>query len=97
MVNDSLSTWNIGKYTPCVTTGLNLQSSKTNVVLYPNPAQNILYTNATSSFKIYDVLGNLCLQGNKSDVINLESLKSGVYFVELSYLDSIKKIRFMKE
>ncbi len=97
VVNDSLSTWNIGKYTPCVTTGLNQHSSKTNVVLYPNPAQNILYTNTNSSFKIYDVLGNLCLQGNKSDVINLKSLKGGVYFIELSSLDFTKQIRFVKE
>lgn len=97
VVNDSLSTWNIGKYTPCVTTGLNQQSSKTNIVLYPNPSQNILYTNTNSSFKIYDVLGNLCLQGNKSEVINLECLKSGVYFIELYSSDSTKKIRFVKE
>lgn len=97
VVNDSLSTWNIGKYTPCITTGLNQQSSKTNVVLYPNPSQNIVYTNANSDFKIYDVLGNLCLHGNKSDVINLESLKSGVYFIEIYSSDSTKKIRFVKE
>lgn len=97
VVNDSLSTWNIGKYSPCVTTGLNQQSSKTNIVLYPNPSQNTLYTNTNSSFKIYDVLGNLCLQGNKSDVINLEFLKSGVYFIELSSLDFTKQIMLVKE
>lgn len=97
VVNDSLSTWNIGKYTPCVTTGLIQQPSKTNIVLYPNPSQNILYTNTNSSFKIYDVLGNLYLQGNKSEVINLESLKSGVYFIELYVSDSTKKMRFVKE
>ena len=97
VVNDSLSTWNIGKYTPCITTGLNQQSSKTNVVLYPNPANNTLHTNTNSSFKIYDLLGNLCLQGNKSDIISIESLKSGVFFIELYSSDSTKKIRFVKE
>lgn len=97
VVNDSLSTWNIGKYTPCVTTSLNQQSSRTNFVLYPNPANNTLYTNTVLPFKIYDVLGNLCLQGNKSDIISIESLNSGVYFIELYSSDSIKKIRFVKE
>jgi hypothetical protein len=97
VVNDSLLTWNIGKYNPCGTTGVNQLSSQQNVVLYPNPGQNELYTNTNYSFKIYDVLGNLCLSGNKSEVINIESLKSGVYFVELLSLDFTKKIRFVKE
>ena len=97
VVNDSLMTWNIGKYNPCGTTGLNQLSSQHNIVLYPNPAQNVLQTNTNTSYKIYDVLGNLCLSGNKSNTINIESLKSGVYFIELAYLNSTKKIRFVKE
>jgi len=97
LVNDSLLTWNIGKYNPCGTTGLNQLSSQHNIVLYPNPAQNVLQTNTDASYKIYDVLGDLCSSGEKSDVINIESLKSGVYFIELSTLDSVKKIRFVKD
>lgn len=97
VVNDSLLTWNIGKYNPCSITSLNQVSSNNNITLYPNPAQNILHTNTNSSYKIYDVLGNLCLLGDKSNAINIESLKSGVYFIELSSLDSTKKIRFVKE
>ncbi len=96
VVNDSLLTWNIGKYPTCITTGLNHQSSDKAVVLYPNPANDILYTNLNSSYKIYDVLGNLCLLGDKSNVINIETLKSGVYFIELSSFDSAKRIKFMK-
>lgn len=97
VVNDSLLTWNIGKYNTCGTTGLNQLSSQHNIVLYPNPAQNVLQTNTNASYKIYDVLGNLCLSGNKSNTINIESLKSGVYFIELYSFDSTKKIRFVKE
>lgn len=97
VVNDSLSTWNIGKYNPCGTTGVHQIPSQQNVVLYPNPAQNVLYTNTNSSYKIYDVLGNLCLTEDKSNTINIESLRSGVYFIELYSLDSTKKIRFVKE
>lgn len=97
VVNDSLLTWNIGKYNPCSITSLNPVSLNNNIALYPNPAQNVLHTNTNYSFKIYDVLGNLCLSGDKSNVINIESLKSGVYFIELSSLDFTKKIRFVKE
>jgi hypothetical protein len=97
VVNDSLATWNIGKYPTCITTGLNDLSMDEHLILYPNPANGILHTTINSSYKIYDVLGNLCLSGNKSDVINIESLKKGVYFIELSVLDSTKKIRFVNE
>jgi hypothetical protein len=97
VVNDSLLVWNIGKYNPCNTTGIKTISSDKIITLYPNPAQNALHTNINASFKIYDVLGNLCLIGDKSNTITIESLNSGVYFIELSSLDSNKKIRFMKE
>ena len=97
VVNDSLLVWNIGKYNPCITTGIKTISSDKIITLYPNPAQNVLHTNINASFKIYDVLGNLCLLGDKSNTITIESLNSGVYFIELSSLDSIKKIRFVKE
>ena len=97
VVSDSLLVWNIGKYMPCLTTGLPEISNQLNVIIYPNPAQNKLYTNTNFSYKIYDVLGNLCLSGEKSDVINIESLSGGVYLVELYSSDSSKKIRFMKE
>ena len=94
VVNDSLLVWNIGKYNPCNTTGLNNSVSIKKFTLYPNPAQNILYTNTNSLYKIYDVLGNLCLSGNKSNTINIESLSSGIYFIEL---DDSNKIKFVKE
>lgn len=81
---------------PLITTVTGYEQEE-KILLYPNPAQNILYTNANSGFKIYDVLGNLCLQGNNSEVITLESLKGGVYFIELYVSDTSKKLRFIKE
>lgn len=96
VVNDSLMTWNIGKYTPCLTTGISQHSLEKSVLLFPNPAQNILYTNSESSYKIYDVLGNLCLSGDKSSTITIESLKNGIYFIELKQNNSSQKIKFVK-
>ena len=88
----------IAKYGVSIPTEINeLQHEKEEIVLYPNPTNNTLHTNTALPFKIYDVLGNLCLQGNKSDIISIESLNSGVYFIELYSSDSIKKIRFVKE
>jgi hypothetical protein len=97
VVNDSLLVWNIAKYPPCFTTDLTEISYQPNVIIYPNPTQKTLHTNTNLPFKIYDILGILCLSGNKSDIINVESLKSGVYFIETYSLESTKKIRFVKE
>ena len=77
--------------------GLHSIDAQEPFAVYPNPANRVLHTNIKSSYKIHDVLGNLCLSGDKSNTINIESLKSGVYFVELSSFDSTKKIRFVKE
>ena len=97
LVNDSLLTWNIGKYNPCGTTGLNYFSSNKEITVYTNPSQNELHTNVNVTYKIYDILENLCLSGYKSNVINIESLRSGVYFIKLSSCNSTEKIKFMKE
>jgi hypothetical protein len=97
VVNDSLSTWNIGKYFPCVTTGVKESVASKNIVLYPNPAYNVIHTNVNTNYKIYDVLGNVCLYGTNSASINIESLKSGVYFIELRSINFNKKIRIVKE
>lgn len=77
--------------------GLKSIDNQKSFTVFPNPAQNVLYTNTQASYKIYDVLGSLCLEGDKSNTIHIESLKSGVYFIELYSFDSTKKIRFVKE
>ncbi len=97
VVNDSLLVWNIGKYPACITTGVNHTFSDKDFMLYPNPSPDLLYTNTNSSYKIYDLLGNLCLSGKNSNAINIEPLKGGVYFIEISSMNSTKKIKFVKE
>ncbi|MES2760983.1 MAG: T9SS type A sorting domain-containing protein [Bacteroidota bacterium] len=67
------------------------------LAVYPNPANDVLYTSSKMNYKIYDVLGKLCLSGKNSSSVNIESLKSGVYFIEFPSLNSTKKLKFMKE
>jgi hypothetical protein len=65
--------------------------------VFPNPVNHILFTNSNGHFKIFDILGNVCLQGNKSDEIIIESLSCGVYFIELTSATSTARIKFIKE
>ena len=98
VVNDSLLVWNIGKYPSCVTTGIiESQTELFNPFVFPNPTKDILHINSETNYKIYDVLGNLCLSDTKRNSINVEYLNSGIYFIEISSSNSTKKLKFVKE
>ncbi len=98
VVNDSLTVWNIGKYPSCTTTGITeLNKDLSNFSVFPNPANDAIYISADANYKIYDVLGNLCLSGKNSSSIHIATLTKGFYLIELSSLNSIKKIKFVKE
>jgi len=97
VVNDSLLVWNIGKYIPCNTTGLQEVNTHKEIELYPNPAQSLLQTNTKLPYKIYDMLGHLCMEGANAETIFIETLKSGQYILELVDSAINKKLRFVKE
>lgn len=57
-----------------------------NLVLYPNPASNVLFIKGTSnqelSYEIYDVTGKLVLRGTTNqNAIEVSNLNSGLYFM----------------
>lgn len=71
--------------------------------IYPNPANEKLFVNSTahiSTLRVYDIMGNEVLTtkdcGNNTE-INLSSLPSGVYFIQLTTSRSIETLRFIKE
>jgi len=97
VVNDSLLVWNIGKYNPCPTAGIIHEGLRAPVTIYPNPAQTVLYTNAHLPYKIYDVLGKICVSGDRSEVIPIETLQSGIYYLELMEANTTQRFQFVKE
>ena len=97
VVNDSLLVWNIGKYNPCPTAGIIHEGLHAPVTIYPNPAQTVLYTNAHLPYKIYDVLGKICVSGDRSEVIPIETLQSGIYYLELMEANTTQRFQFVKE
>lgn len=79
------------------------ESSKgVDFVMYPNPVKgNILHVisnEGMKDYKIYNVMGQLVLQGQiKNDQINISSLNTGIFVVELNtYKEKITK-KFIKE
>jgi len=67
----------------------------TRIIIYPNPAQdilNIVSQDQIEIIKIYSILGNL-VQESTSTTINISQLQSGVYVIQLSLTEQtiIKK------
>lgn len=83
------------------------ENALNDILIYPNPASDVLYLNhqidEPVSYRIIDLDGKLIQKGNlnsnKNDVISLEKLQAGVYFIEFeNKLDkSIRIEKFLKQ
>ena len=79
-------------------------SKITDVYLYPNPTQDVLNFRSTSgdfgsilSYKIYNLTGKIILNGTlKNQKIDVHTLNSGVYFVNITFGNSDQTIKFIK-
>ena len=75
----------------------------TNVSVYPNPAVDVLFVNLPSfnySAVITNVIGEVLLKAeNKSNTTSLElnTLKSGIYFMTIASEGKQKQIKFLKQ
>ena len=73
----------------------------TNYAIYPNPAKDLLYvigenvSNATIS--IIEQSGKVLNTFNQTNVLSISSLEKGVYFVQISGLNNIEVLKFIKE
>jgi hypothetical protein len=82
----------LGCYEPPIVIGLQEQNKNTDLVLYPNPAQNNLTikTNSTklenASVEIMNMMGQSVLKTNfnTNEAIDISTLPNGIYFVLLA-------------
>lgn len=78
--------------------GISELNSKTNLIIYPNPATEYIYLTHETSFPVlYAVLnekGQSLMKGNllnESDRINIEALPNGFYFLSIVGKDQVIK------
>jgi hypothetical protein len=74
----------------------------TNLVLYPNPTQNVLNvssSDAVTSISIVDLTGKIVQQTLGSDIkeIDLSGLVPGVYLVHIQHNDQFITQRIVKQ
>lgn len=60
------------------------------LIVSPNPANDIINLNTTTSFEIYDFSGNKVLQGDDTDSINIAALTPGIYVLKAKNGDTAK-------
>ena len=78
------------------TQNLNTVPFEKELFIYPNPIKNRIYIQTDqilSSYKIYNVMGQLVLSNNFSENIDISMLEKGTYFLKL---DNFKSKAFIK-
>jgi hypothetical protein len=86
-----------------ITVGTNsLQNPKyeKDLLVYPNPANDILYIKGITNdeiINVYNIMGQKMLDVNYSGGINISILKPGIYFLGINMKEEIKVKKFIKE
>ena len=87
-------------YNACWTTTRDI-SIVNDLVVYPNPVTNHLYVKSSldyMDYRIVDQMGKVVSTGhmNSSNYLDVSTLTSGIYFVQLDHKDYVSQSRFIK-
>ena len=81
------------------TVGINENSLKNNVKVYPNPVTEKLFIDGLSGvkLKVMDLVGKIIIEENNTNEINVRTLKGGIYFLQIASGNEQSVIKFIKE
>lgn len=77
-----------------------IQNELVTIGVYPNPANDLLSftTNEpVASYQVVNMLGEVLLTDLNASTIDVSTLTSGTYFVQVNHLDHVKTIKFVKQ
>jgi len=67
------------------------------LLIYPNPVNNILNSNKEIDIKLYDMIGNLVIFKEKTTQIDMTNLPSGIYNLNINHNNKIINNRIVKQ
>ncbi|MBP6455629.1 MAG: T9SS type A sorting domain-containing protein [Chitinophagaceae bacterium] len=76
-----------------------INTEKVQVTIYPNPANDIVYidvTNEIYNYDLKDISGKSVLKGTNKDVLNIENIPNGLYFLYVKTDKDIQVIKVVK-
>ena len=82
------------------TAGL-VQVAAQGVGVYPNPVKDILavktFNETVSLIEVYDINGRLCLSQSNGNIVNVQSLNNGLYFVKVTTENGMTTKKIVKQ
>ena len=87
----------------CSTTGVNeIQNSTSNILVYPNPANDLLtiqLNSITENFttEIFNTLGEKIYQSANNKTIDVSTFSQGMYFISVHQGNKILTAKFIKQ
>lgn len=87
-----------------INTGVFQSTNRIDFNIYPNPSNNSIQfqfnsalVKSDSHYKIVDLVGKILLEGNYTgEAINIDTLSSGLYYIEVSNGNNTGKTKFIK-
>lgn len=77
-----------------------MTNNESPVSFYPNPSADKIYFNLKTqlsyTYKIINISGELIISGNLSDVLDVQNLKSGIYFIQIESVEGVMVQKFVK-
>lgn len=102
-INTSVELWNFfNAHTLCNTrVGIDEQSIKPTIKIYPNPAKTDLYLSISQTDKneisISNLLGQVLIQTKNQNRIDISNLTNGIYIITIKQGQLIQTQKFIKE
>jgi len=50
-------------------------------MIYPNPAKDQVFLNVTDDYKVYDLSGRFITKTENTNVLTIDSIPTGIYFI----------------
>ncbi len=76
---------------------IDLEEISRELLIYPNPVIDMLNSTQEIDIKIYDMIGNLVISKEKANQIDMTSLSSGVYNLNIKYNNKIINNKIIKQ